>query len=155
MKLELYREYRLKFYLNARHYIIINGNRGEDHPHTWEFSLIIRTGGGVFTEFGVYERRINEYLAQYQNRLLNDVEPFTCILPTLESMTDYFSKEFYHVLEKEGGTLVQVIASETPARSYIVNVRQGAGDSAADCAALDDLVDAILNNIQAQEEGER
>lgn len=147
MKLELYREYQLKFYLNARHYIIIDGNRGDTHPHTWEFSLIIRTGYGPFTEFSTYERCINSYLARYQNQLLNDVEPFTCILPTLESMTDYFSKEFYHVLEEAGGKLIRVIASETPARSYIVNVKEAARDGTAEATALDDLVDAVLNNI--------
>lgn len=42
MAVRLYREYRLKFYLNAKHYIIINGHKGETHPHTWEFTLSIR-----------------------------------------------------------------------------------------------------------------
>ena len=46
MAVRLYREYRLKFYLNAKHYIIINGHKGETHPHTWEFTLSIRYGRG-------------------------------------------------------------------------------------------------------------
>ena len=55
MALNYYREYRLKFYLNARHYIILNGQRGEVHPHTWEFALHIRFGRGSFVEFHKFE----------------------------------------------------------------------------------------------------
>lgn len=39
MALQLNRTYRFKFYLNANHYIIINGVEGETHPHTWELPL--------------------------------------------------------------------------------------------------------------------
>ena len=42
MAVNMYREYRLKFYLNMRHYIIINEVKGETHPHTWEFALDIK-----------------------------------------------------------------------------------------------------------------
>ena len=41
MALQLNRTYRFKFYLNANHYIIINGVEGETHPHTWEFTIDI------------------------------------------------------------------------------------------------------------------
>ena len=44
MAVKLYREYRIKFYLNMRHYIIIDGKKGEIHPHTWEFALDIKFG---------------------------------------------------------------------------------------------------------------
>ena len=43
MAVNMYREYRLKFYLNMRHYIIINEVKGETHPHTWEFALDIKS----------------------------------------------------------------------------------------------------------------
>ena len=39
------REYKFKFYLNANHYIIIDGKEGEQHPHTWEFMVHIRMNG--------------------------------------------------------------------------------------------------------------
>ena len=34
-----FREYKFKFYLNANHFIVINGKEGEVHPHTWEFMV--------------------------------------------------------------------------------------------------------------------
>lgn len=122
MKVTTYREYCLKFYLNARHYIIIQGIKGEVHPHTWEFALTIQIPHDTFVEFHVFEDVINNFLEQYQNKILNNEEMFLTVLPTLENMTDCFSNSFYHIIHQAGGTLLQVEASETPTRSYIVNM---------------------------------
>ena len=56
MAVKLYREYRIKFYLNMRHYIIIDGKKGEIHPHTWEFALDIKFGRSSFVEFNISTR---------------------------------------------------------------------------------------------------
>ena len=48
MALEIFNEYKFKFYLNANHYIIIDGKEGEQHPHTWEFMVHIRMNGQKF-----------------------------------------------------------------------------------------------------------
>ena len=66
MAVKLYREYRIKFYLNMRHYIIINGNKGETHPHTWEFALDIKFGRSSFVEFNIFEKGITDFLDKYQ-----------------------------------------------------------------------------------------
>lgn len=78
------REYKFKFYLNANHYIIIDGKEGEQHPHTWEFMVHIRMNGQKFVQFDAYEKAIDEYFNQYQNHLINEIEPFDHIIPTLE-----------------------------------------------------------------------
>ena len=70
------REYKFKFYLNANHYIIIDGKEGEQHPHTWEFMVHIRMNGQKFVQFDAYEKAIDEYFNQYQNHLINEIEPF-------------------------------------------------------------------------------
>ena len=70
MAVKLYREYRIKFYLNMRHYIIINGNKGETHPHTWEFALDIKFGRSSFVEFNIFEKGITDFLDKYQNKVL-------------------------------------------------------------------------------------
>ena len=54
MAVNMYREYRLKFYLNMRHYIIINEVKGETHPHTWEFALDIKFSRNLFVEFNIF-----------------------------------------------------------------------------------------------------
>lgn len=149
MAVNLYREYRLKFYLNAKHYIIISGKRGETHPHTWELSLTIRIGRGSFTPFDMFERRINEFLFPYQNQVLNDCQPFDAILPTLENITHYFSQELFDIIAEVGGSLTCVELSETPTRSYILDVKQiyQVRSKKMDETMLVDMIDTVLNNI--------
>ena len=123
MAVRLYREYRLKFYLNAKHYIIINGHKGETHPHTWEFTLSIRYGRSSFVEFSTFEKGISDYMTRFQNQVMNEIPPFDAILPTLENLTEYFANEFHRIICETGGILIQVEASETPTRSYIISHR--------------------------------
>ena len=150
--MELYREYELKFYLNAQHYILMDGRKGDDHPHTWEFSLNIRIENGAFTPFAVFEEGITRFLAPYQNKLLNQVPPFDGVLPTLENMVDYFSKEFYRVIRAVGGTLIQVQASEGPSRAYILRLKEEPGK--AEAGELGGVVDSILDDIIAGGDGQ-
>lgn len=153
MAVRLYQEYRLKFYLNAKHYIIINGRKGETHPHTWEFTLTIRYGRSSFVEFSTFEKGISDYIAPFQNQVMNEIPPFDAILPTLENMTDYLAGEFLRIIRETGGLLLQVEASETPTRSYILRIpeeEQGLGPAGGPTAgenALSDAIDAVLSSI--------
>ncbi len=122
-KEKLYREYRLKSYLNMNHYIIINGKQGQTHPHTWEFVSTIIVAGDNFVEFRIFENLIEEFLEKYQNQILNTIEPFDVIVPTIENVTDHFNDELEHLLREHGGELVSLEGSETPTRSYIVSHR--------------------------------
>ncbi len=149
MSVRLYREYQLKYYLNASHFIVINGKNGEVHPHTWEFTLNIRITRSSFTEFGDFEKAINRYLAPYQRQLLNEIPPFDTILPTLENLVDYFAGEFQRVLEDLEGELLRIAASETPTRSYILTIPQKSGSFAPSEKVLGDVVDAVLDEVLA------
>ncbi|MGN0166246.1 MAG: 6-carboxytetrahydropterin synthase [Lachnospiraceae bacterium] len=156
MSLNFYREYCLKFYLNTRHYIIIDGKKGEVHPHTWEFAVHIRFGGGEFVEFNTFEKGIEEYLDKYQNIILNEVKPFDAILPTLENVADYFARDFFEIIRETGGLLVSVEASETPTRSYVINLeeKQEYADISekTEDQILGDVVDSILDSLITQED---
>ncbi len=118
-----YREYRLKSYLNMNHFITINGKQGQTHPHTWEFVVTMVVDGEGFVEFGTFEALIEEYLEKYQNKILNTMEPFDTVVPTIENVTDYFDGELKALLQGHGGELVSIEGSETPTRGYIVSHR--------------------------------
>ena len=124
MAVKLYREYRLKFYLNARHFIVIGGKKGEVHPHTWELALTIRIGRGSFTQFNTFERRINEYLMPYQNKVLN-------------------------LIAEVGGDLTCVEVSETPTRSYILDLEHThqARSKELEEKMLLDMIDTVLDSL--------
>lgn len=118
---KLFTQYRFKFYLNASHSIIINGQQGQVHPHTWEMVLDILVPRDEFLEFNVYERAAEEFFNQFQDRTINDVPPFDTIVPTLENIVDYFGTEVRQIIRNTGGELMRIEGSETPTRSYIVS----------------------------------
>lgn len=120
MDVKLYREYRFKFYLNASHYIIIDGKEGQTHPHTWEFMICIRKSTDKFVQFHEFEKVLDDYFNQYQNRVINEVAPFDTIVPTLENMADYFVGDIRRIVHEIGGELIVMESSETPTRSYIL-----------------------------------
>lgn len=147
----LYREYKFKFYLNANHYIIIDGKEGQQHPHTWEFMVEIRMSNDKFVQFDAYEDAIDEYFDKYQNRLINEIEPFSHIVPTLENMSDYFVHDIRKIVKKLDGELIKMESSETPTRSYVIsferdeefieNMRRDSRDR------MDSVIDSVLDRI--------
>lgn len=151
MDIKIFREYRLKFYLNARHYIIIDNKKGSIHPHTWEFALTILIHQKEFVEFKIFEQKINEYLEKYQNMVLNDVEPFNMVLPTLENMVERFTRDFDKMIKKIGGKLICVEGSEGPSRTYILDLREKSENIESvdidDEDIISDVIDTILDGI--------
>jgi len=145
MALRLHREYRIKFYLNASHYILNHGIKGQAHPHTWEFVLRIRIARTDFVEFRQFERGINEFLAKYQNALLNDMEPFTEITPILENIVDGFAEKFYTIIREAGGTLIEIEAGESPTHSYILQIDWHEEDGKD--AIMSSVADAVLDRM--------
>ena len=114
----LFRDYLFKFYLNASHYVIINGTKGPVHSHTWEFSLTIAVTVDNFKQFNVFEKAISEYVKPYQNTVLNNISPFDLNVPTLENITEQFGDKFRSIISNIGGELIRIDGSETPTRSY-------------------------------------
>lgn len=146
-----FREYKFKFYLNANHFIVINGKEGEIHPHTWEFMVDVLMSDQKFVQFGAYEKAIDEYFNKYQNRILNEVEPFDHMVPTLENMSDYFADEIRGIVKELGGHLVKMESSETPNRSYVISFEREQeyleSIRRSSKQQMSDVIDGILDRI--------
>lgn len=144
-----YSQYKFKFYLNASHAIYINGSVGERHPHTWEITINVFKEKEEFVQFSNLEKKIESWMNRYQDKFLNEVEPFVTINPTMENCCDYFKERLKQILHSEGWLLLTIEMSETPTRSYVVNlfdtedkiVRENSSDSVAG-----GILDNILNN---------
>lgn len=117
-----YDKYKFKFYLNASHSIYINGVLGQSHPHTWEFSLDVLKVWGDFVQFNDVEKSIEDLLSKYQNNYINEIDPFIKLNPTLENICEYFKETIKELLKNIGWILMIIEISETPSRSYIIDL---------------------------------
>ncbi len=116
------KQYKFKFYLNARHAIYIRGSLGEMHPHTWEITLHVAKGNNDFIEFQILEKKVDEFMESYQDQYLNTISPFDTLNPTLENCCEYFKVELEKILNKEGWIFLLMEMSETPTRSYVISM---------------------------------
>lgn len=117
-----YNQYRFKFYLNASHSIYLRGVLGTEHPHTWEITLDTIKLKDNFIIFNDIEKSIEKYLEKFQDKYINNISPFTTLNPTLENICGYFKDEFEMMLFKSGWLLLSIEISETPTRSYIIDI---------------------------------
>ena len=117
-----FKQYAFKFYINARHAIYIDGKLGTMHPHTWELKLYVVKVSNDFIQFDRIEKEIEEFIAPFQDKELNSVEPFNVLNPTLENCCNYFKDQISAILKDRGWLLMMMEMSETPSRSYVVNM---------------------------------
>lgn len=148
-----YRKYRVKVYLNASHQLIIDGWKCKLCPFSWEFSLLIRVPLSKQVRFSDLEKELTNFLRPYQNVLLNCQPCFQGCNPTLENVTDRFSRDFYRIIRGLGGILVQVEASETPTKSYILDMQEELDQdgSLPEEQMLSQVIDAVLDCILKEE----
>lgn len=117
-----YSQFKFNFYLNASHAIYIDGNMGTPHPHTWEIVLHTIKKQNNFVQFKEVEKAIENYLNKYQDKFINDFEPFTTLNPILENITKFLLDEFTALLEPLGWVIFSIEIGETPTRSYIISL---------------------------------
>jgi 6-pyruvoyl tetrahydropterin synthase-related domain len=115
-------QYKFKFYLNASHAIYINGSMGDRHPHTWEIILHVLKEKEDFIEFAHLEKKIDLSMKRFQDKFLNEIPPFDKVNPTIENCCEYFKDELKNLLQQEGWILTMIEMSETPTRSYVINL---------------------------------
>ena len=141
-----YRQYKFKFYLNASHAICINGSMGQKHPHTWEIVINVLRMQETFVQFNEIETEIEKAIGVYQNQFINEIPPFDLVNPTLENCCQHFKE----ILNQKGWILLAIEMSETPSRSYVINLLDD-GDS-EEKQSLEVMADTILDQIIAAKE---
>lgn len=141
-----YRQYKFKFYLNARHYIYHNGQKGELHPHSWEIVLYMVKARGGFVSFGELEHKIGDYFSKYNEKTINEIKPFDVVNPTLENVAEFFKDEISGILNSFGWILIMMEMSETPSRTYVINLLDDI--ELSEDQMLNTFTDLILENIR-------
>ena len=151
MDRKLFREYQFKFYLNAGHSISFDGRKGETHPHTWQFLIVILIQRENLREYHVYEKAIENFFFKYQNSVLNDIEPFDVIIPTLENIVDCFGDNIRKIIRELDGILCRIEGSETPTRRYNITYEDDPGylEDIDRCSkeSVSEVLDRILDSL--------
>lgn len=119
----MYYQYKCKSYLNASHYIVLNNKNGTPHSHCFEISVdIMYHGDDNFISFTKIEKIVDDIIAPYQEKLINNVYPFDHINPTLENISNYFKDVLSKEFKKINCELIVLEIAETPSRVYVLNV---------------------------------
>ena len=119
---DLPRIYRYKYYLDANHAVYIDGELGEIHPHTWEFTIELKHLFNKFISFSNVEKIIKEMLNPYQAKFINEITPFNEINPTTENIGEYFKNYINGAIKDENWKLLKLESSESPTRTYILKL---------------------------------
>ena len=135
------RYYRIKAYLNASHFVVFDGKKGDVHPHTWEFVATVCITGDDIIKFTEPEKLIMKVFEPYQNQVMNEIEPFSAIIPSLENMTEYFATQISEAVKPMNYLLRRFEGSETPVRTYGVRFPEAVG--ADDGSAADEVEIAV------------
>ena len=147
-----YSEYKFKFYLNANHAIYLAGNKGQNHPHTWEITLDTLKIRNDFVQFDVIEKSVEKFFSEWQDKDINTIPPFDVLNPTLENLCLYFKDEMNRLLGEKGWLLRRIEMSETPARSYIIDlsdepVELGTSEGQSKPKSVDDAAEEKLEQV--------
>ena len=144
-------QYVCKFYLNASHYIYIQDKKGEPHSHCFEFVIDIGTKDKTsFVSFTEIEKSIEAILQPYQEQLLNEVNPFDEINPTLENIAGYFENVVLEVLIPKNWILLTLEVSETPTRSYLINVVEDVVRNKVQDRKTNEILDEPKNRVSIE-----
>ena len=140
------RYYRIKAYLNASHFVVFDGKKGDTHPHTWEFVATVYTTGDDIIKFTEPEKMIMKVFEPYQNQVLNEIDPFNAIIPSLENMTEHFATKIAEAVSPMNYHLRRFEGSETPVRTYGVRFPERDG---ADDGSIADEVELAVSRLES------
>lgn len=113
-------QYRFKFYVSARHYSNIEGTSTILHPHTWELTLLISSSKSELIRFSSLETNVNQYLSNFEQKSLNNLEAFINKSCTTEDLAYTFFEDISNIVLKDNIVLDCLELSENPTRTFII-----------------------------------
>lgn len=112
--------YKFKFYLNARHSVVINGVPSNIHPHTWEVAITFGLDATETVNFTIFEKALEKYFLNFEGKYLNEHESFKNINPTMENMGKIMYSDIKSLVNDKNLYFKRIEISENPTRTYII-----------------------------------
>ncbi|WP_315072886.1 6-carboxytetrahydropterin synthase [uncultured Clostridium sp.] len=114
------RIYKFSFFLNALHYLHITEQHGGVHPHTWQINLYLNKITDNFIMFTDIEEKIQQYLLEYEGKVLNDTPQFKDIEPSIENIGEIVFSQINKLLNSNEWQLNSLEISENSTRTYVI-----------------------------------
>jgi len=145
-----YETYKYKFRLIASHRPGDGSSELPAHAHAFELDIYVlsRPQGESEVAHQEIEDIVLDFLAQYEEKILNDIPPFDIIPPTIENIAEVCYKYIKDILAKHNFTLLRVEVSETPARTCMVGETPNQGDFRSNLN-YEKISNVLMQNIKA------
>ena len=108
-------------FFGARHFVTMNGVQGPPHHHSFRVEALMEAraqdGDGVVLGFGDARKMVETIVLDFNESLLNTVEPFTTIQPTSENIAKVIFERLKAQLTSDEIRLKQVRVWESPTNS--------------------------------------
>lgn len=115
------KNYELKYFLNARHFVIIDEIKSRVHPHNWLIELKIINSNEEILKFKLVDEVVENILSKYNDKLLNDILEFSNFNLTTEVIGEVLYNEISINLSKLNCKLCSLKISENAARTFVLN----------------------------------
>lgn len=110
-------QYKFKFYINAG----INDNYNYLHAHKWEVVLYAVREINEKTPVLEVESLILNYVARYNDGILNNIEPFNNVSPNIENIGSVLFLHISHLLAGTSWEVKSLEISEHPSIAYVIH----------------------------------
>jgi 6-pyruvoyltetrahydropterin/6-carboxytetrahydropterin synthase len=108
-------------FFGARHFVTMGGVQGPPHHHSFRVEALMdapaQDSDGVVLGFGEARRLVEDIVLDYNESLLNTVEPFNTIQPTSENIAKVIFERLKAQLNTNDIRLKQVRVWESPTNS--------------------------------------
>ena len=105
-------------FFGARHYLTFGGRQGETHYHSWRVEVLIESDAndeeGTVIGFAEARGALEAKVADYNETLLNNVEPYDRIQPTAENIARVIFQDIGPSLSRGATRLKTVRVWESP-----------------------------------------
>ena len=114
-------------FFGARHFLTFNNRRGETHYHSWRVEVILESDAndeeGTVIGFAEVRGALEAKVSEYNETLLNNIEPFDRIQPTAENIARVIFQDIGPSLTRGSTRLTTVRVWESPTNhaAYTVN----------------------------------
>ena len=114
----------LDLFFNARHFVVMDGQQGPEHPHSYRVQVRCRSRAlhpqnHVLVGYQELRERVKQVIKAYNGTLLNELPVFRHLQPTTENLAGVLYQQLNVVLKDMPIELVSVTVWESPTEGIV------------------------------------